>query len=84
MFPRKPSAKKQSSSSRLSGSSFLRRLSFSQHRRDEDEMALISSSQEPLGQPDVMTETEMSNYHSQIRRLSDINAASGNVSSSSG
>jgi len=65
--------------SRLSGSSFLRRLSFSQHR--DDEMALIGQSpEEPSGHPDTMAESEMKSQPTQARRLGDSSQQASNVS----
>ena len=52
-------------------SSFLRRVSFSRHKED-DEIPLVTID-EPGGEPDVISENEMIGYRDQIMKLSSEN-----------
>ena len=61
-------------------SSLLHRLSFSR-RREEDRLRLVEEEEEPVGEPDVLSEKEMENF--KVKSLSDVCCATIDLSSRS-
>ena len=72
--------RRQSATKDQRRSSLLHRLSFSR-RREEDRLRLVEEEEEPVGEPDVLSEKEMENF--KVKRLSDVCCTTIDLSSRS-